>query len=113
MASGAPYVCYWDMVPLVSEQDEYQRTALHFASAGGHAEAADELLLHGADISPINKQGRTFLHLAVLSRSTETVAVLLDKGAVVSTQDLEGSTALHLAADQGHREIINLLIASN
>jgi ankyrin repeat protein len=34
----------------------------------------------------------------------------LDKGAVVSTQDLEGSTALHLAADQGHREIINLLI---
>jgi ankyrin repeat protein len=29
---------------------------------------------------------------------------------VVSAQDLEGSTALHLAADQGHREIINLLI---
>jgi ankyrin repeat protein len=29
---------------------------------------------------------------------------------VVSAQDLEGVTALHLAADQGHREIINLLI---
>jgi ankyrin repeat protein len=29
---------------------------------------------------------------------------------VVPAQDLEGSTALHLAADQGHREIINLLI---
>jgi ankyrin repeat protein len=82
---------------------------LHFSSAGGHAEAADELLLHGADISPVNKKGQTFLHLAVLSRSTGTVAVLLDKGAVVSARNLEGSTALHLAADQGHREIINLL----
>lgn len=60
-------------------QDEYQRTALHFASAGGHAEAADEPLLHGADTSPINKKGQTFLHLAVLSRSPNTVAVLLDK----------------------------------
>jgi ankyrin repeat protein len=28
----------------ISEQDAFQRTALHFASAGGHAEAADELL---------------------------------------------------------------------
>jgi ankyrin repeat protein len=34
----------------------------------------------------------------------------LNKGAVVSAQDLEGSTALHLAADQGQREMINLLI---
>ncbi|KAH9203990.1 ankyrin repeat-containing domain protein, partial [Leptodontidium sp. 2 PMI_412] len=47
----------------VSERDEYQRTALHFALASGHAKATDELLLHGANISPINKQGRTFLHL--------------------------------------------------
>ena len=87
--------------------DGYQRTALHFTLVCGHAKAADELLSHGADISPINK-GQTFLHLAVLSRSTETVAVLLDKGAVVSAQDLEGSTALHVAAGQGYREIINL-----
>jgi ankyrin repeat protein len=36
--------------------------------------------------------------------------VFLDKGVVVSTQDLEGNTVLYLAADQGHREIINLLI---
>jgi ankyrin repeat protein len=82
---------------------------LHFASAGGHAEAADELLSHRADISPIKKR-KTILHLAVLSRFTETVAVLLNKGAVVSAQDLEGSTALHLAANQGQREMINLLI---
>jgi ankyrin repeat protein len=34
----------------------------------------------------------------------------LDKGAVVSAQDLEESTASHLAADQGQREMINLLI---
>jgi ankyrin repeat protein len=67
----------------ISEQDEYQRTALHFVSAGRHAEAADEFLLHGADISPVNTKGQTFLHLVVLSRSTETVAVLLDKGTVV------------------------------
>jgi ankyrin repeat protein len=83
---------------------------LHFPSESGHIEAADELLLHGADISPFNKKGQISLYLAVLSRSTETVAVLLDKGAVVSAQDLEGSTALHVAADQGLREIINLLI---
>ena len=57
---------------------------MHFASAGGYAEAAEELLLHGADISPINKKEQIFLYLVVLSRSTKTVVVLLDKGAVVS-----------------------------
>jgi ankyrin repeat protein len=67
----------------ISEQDEYQRTVLHFASAGGYAEAADELLLHGADISPINTKGQTFLYLVVLNRSTEIVAVFLDKRAMV------------------------------
>jgi ankyrin repeat protein len=34
----------------------------------------------------------------------------LDKGVVVSAQNLEEGTVLHLAANQGHREIINLLI---
>src|SRR5579859_1478199 len=53
----------------MSEQDGYKRTALYFPSVGGHAEAADERILHGADISPINKKGQTFLHLTVLSRS--------------------------------------------
>jgi ankyrin repeat protein len=75
---------------------------LHFASASGHIEAADELFSHGADISLINKKGQTFLHLAVLSKSIKIVAVLLDKGAVVFAQDLEGSIALHVAANQGY-----------
>lgn len=42
------------------------KTALHFALAGGHAEAADKLLSHGEDISPINKKGQAFLHLALI-----------------------------------------------
>jgi ankyrin repeat protein len=36
----------------ILEQDRYQRPALHFISAGGHAEAADELLLHGGTPLP-------------------------------------------------------------
>jgi ankyrin repeat protein len=71
---------------------------------------AEELLLHGADMPPVNEKGRTFLHLAVPSRSVETVRVFLDNGAPISAQDLEGSSALHLAADNGDREIIDLLI---
>ncbi|PMD52988.1 uncharacterized protein K444DRAFT_542759, partial [Hyaloscypha bicolor E] len=74
-------------------------TALHFILAGGHIEAADELLLYGADISPINKKRKTFLYLAVLSRSTEIVVILLDKGAITSARDFKRSTALYIAAN--------------
>jgi ankyrin repeat protein len=49
----------------ISEQNGHQRTALYFASAGGHIEAAEALFLHRADMPPVNKKEENILTLII------------------------------------------------
>jgi ankyrin repeat protein len=65
----------------------------------------DELLKHGADISPNtrDKMGRTILHCAVASGSVEVVKRVLEKEpTLLSEEDNDGWTALHWAARRAY-----------
>lgn len=75
----------------VLKQDGYLRTALYWASLGGHENTVEELHMRGADTS--TTKGQTLIHLAVDSRSPQMVALLLNRGAATSAQDHGGRTA--------------------
>ncbi|KAI9002705.1 ankyrin repeat-containing domain protein [Gaertneriomyces semiglobifer] len=79
--------------------DTSHRTALHFASASGHASCLDILLSHGACVSVSDCNGNSPLHLAVLGGWVECVVLLLRAGA-----DPEGK-------DRGQRTPVMLVRA--
>jgi ankyrin repeat protein len=107
------------------------QTALMWAAAGGHADIAELLVGHGAEIGAATSAsadrvpnscricawkpspgGFTALMFAARSGSTETVARLLEAGA-----DLDGATAeygspLVIAAASGHEQLSLYLLAA-
>ena len=57
------------------------RTALHMACEKGHAEVAEYLLAHEADMEARDSLGNTPLHVATQHQQTQLVQILLDSGA--------------------------------
>ena len=88
-------------------------TALWLAAKRGDAEVIQALLEGGADANEQLPLGRRPLMLASRSGVVEAVEVLLDGGADVNTAETErGTTALMQAADQGHADVMAVLIAN-
>lgn len=68
------------------DTSEQRRTALHYASFGGHVRAADSsivrlLLEHGADPNVEDRHGDTTVHVAARGGRSSCLKVLLDYGA--------------------------------
>jgi len=76
---------------------EFGWTALMFAAREGRKEMVELFINKGANIEAVNNDGYTALHLAV----RDIVKLLLDN---------DGRTALMYAAEQGHKEIIEILL---
>ncbi|KAH9215072.1 ankyrin repeat-containing domain protein, partial [Leptodontidium sp. 2 PMI_412] len=57
------------------------RTALHYASAGGHAEIVGILLDAGEDIDAVDGKGWTALHMAADCGHVEVLMLLVNDGA--------------------------------
>merc|ERR1711904_245894 len=53
-------------------------SALHMASANGHAEIVKELLAAGATVDAANDAGNSAMHWGALNGHTEVVSLLLD-----------------------------------
>lgn len=87
-------------------------TALHLAAFFGHAEAARELIAHGAPPGALahNDSEQTPLHLAVVGGHDEVVSVLLERGAPVDAQEQGGVAPLHTAARRGNVGLVQLLL---
>ncbi len=71
------------------------------------------LLSHGAKAALRNAFGQTALHRAACAGKSLVVAALLQSdSSVVDWKDFseESSTALHLAAEDGHFDVVRLLI---
>jgi len=95
-----------NMLPLV--QNIHGDTALHWASAKGIVEVAENSLWSALPIP--NQNGETALHWTAKSGNPELVSLFLSSKADVNARDKKNMTALHWAAWNGHEEVINNLL---
>ena len=66
----------------------------------------------GIRVNQPNKYGLTALQQACRDGNLALANFLLERGADLSFVDSEGRTALHLASEQGHLDIVSLLVNS-
>jgi ankyrin repeat protein len=86
-------------------------TPLWLAASQGNAEMIETLLEGGADANELLPLGRRPLMLAARSGVVEAVEALLEGGADPNAKESErGTTALMQAADQGHADVIAVLV---
>jgi ankyrin repeat protein len=94
------------------QTDDDGRTALHWASLGGHGEMVAFLVGQGADANSTDSFGRTPLMFASDKGSVGAVRMLLQHmgGQAFQEADDIGRTALHWAASRGREEVVALLL---
>ena len=87
---------------------------LHDAVAEGDMAMVQYLLSTGADVNGVAQPGsKRSLHLAAGSAHAASVArLLIAQGALVDATDAHGDTPLWGAASHGHRDLVELLLAS-
>lgn len=66
----------------------------------------------GIRVNQPNKYGLTALQQACVDGNLELANFLLERGADLSLVDSDGRSALHLASEQGHLDIVSLLVNS-
>jgi ankyrin repeat protein len=82
----------------------------HLESRSRHAEVAQLLVEHGADLTARDNNGCCPLHFASLSGYMELVQFLVEYGADPTAQDKDGWTPLHSASKNGHVDVVRLLV---
>ncbi len=85
----------------------WRRTALHWATCGGHIKLATALLDHGADPNRVDHWGCTSVHLAVDFGQADVLNLLLSRGGDPKRVMGNGKNLLHLAACQGNRDMVD------
>ncbi|KAL2081407.1 hypothetical protein ACEWY4_023260 [Coilia grayii] len=98
-------------VPLESRDSE-GRTALHVATWQGNTRALALLLGRGADPNARDSEGRTPLHSVGWRGHVEAGRLLLEaRGSMVDLAcHQQGATALSIAAQEGHGEVVAMLL---
>jgi len=87
------------------------RTPLYIAAEVGNAAAARILLNRGVDVNKGTELTKeTPLHKAAELGNVEIATMLLDAGCVVDQPDNRGSTPLLCAAQEGHVNVVQLLV---
>ncbi|GCC17406.1 hypothetical protein chiPu_0021527, partial [Chiloscyllium punctatum] len=82
------------------------RTALHWAVAGGNEDALKLLLDHNANVDIEDKFGMTPALLAAWFGHLQLLQILVNAGAKVTIRNSIGQSMHHCAAHQGHLNII-------
>ena len=85
-------------------------TAMAYAGAGGHLDAIDLLIKHGADINKKARFGKTPLNHAVGGGSRAACELLIKHGAALDARNWNGGTLLHEAAFWGQPELIPFFV---
>lgn len=96
----------------VNIADSIGFTPLHSAAYKNNKEAAEQLILRGAQINQKDGFGRTPLHWAAYKGHKEIIMLLISKNADISIKNSNGLTPLHVAASYGNSEIVKLLIST-
>ncbi|XP_018341667.1 PREDICTED: ankyrin repeat and SAM domain-containing protein 1A-like isoform X3 [Trachymyrmex septentrionalis] len=106
-------------VPKVNLATKDNETALHCAAQYGHTEVVAQLLQYGCDPSIRNSRGESALDLAAQYGRLETVELLVrtHPELIESLRNSSSSlifphTPLHLASRNGHRAVVEVLLAA-
>ncbi|KAG7204766.1 hypothetical protein KM043_005178 [Ampulex compressa] len=106
-------------VPNVNLTTKDNETALHCAAQYGHTEVVAQLLQYGCDPSIRNSRGESALDLAAQYGRLETVELLVSTypELIVPLRNSSSSlifphTPLHLASRNGHRAVVEVLLAA-
>lgn len=87
-------------------------SALHWASYHDSLEAAEQLLVVGANVNATTDLGVTPLWLAIENGNSQLVAALLQAGADPSIELLSGETIVMTASQVGNADIVRQLLAA-
>ncbi|XP_077393477.1 uncharacterized protein ankrd50l [Festucalex cinctus] len=97
--------------PPLESRDSEGRTALHVASWQGNVDMADLLLKHGANPNAQDTEGRPPLHSVAWTGHTDVGRRLLSASTVnIDLNCHQGATALSIAAQQGHADVVAVLL---
>lgn len=109
----------------VHERDQYNRTFLHLAAAGGNCQLVQFLVNQGLDVNGIDGTGWTPLHFAVEKRRLEVVRLLLRnervnvnckdvifESSLVMWHTIGNCMPLHHAVHNGDVSMVKLLLSS-
>jgi hypothetical protein len=100
----------------VDDRDAFLRTPLHLATQLKRFKAFDALVTAGADRTARDVTGRTTLEMAARGGSSKMVMALLDNRISGASADVNGgvfyntSTPLQAAAEEGHGEVVDILL---
>lgn len=96
----------------ISLHDGTGYAPLHCASKYGNTEIVRELLERGANIDQKTNYGYTALHIATIHNNPDGADILLNSNANIDERmnDIHRQTSLHRAINDGHYNIINVLL---
>jgi len=87
-------------------------TSLMIAAAENQTEILKLMIEYGANVNSENVFGRTALHFSSKYGFTDIVKILIANGAIINaTNDHSGQPPIFAAIEQGHIEIVDILLA--
>lgn len=101
--------CLVEMRADVNQISEFGLSPLHMAICHGNPEIVKYLITSGANVYDVDLRGTSALQIAVLYGHRELVSDLIQPD-VINRIDRCGNTPINLAADEGHIDVMRLLI---
>ncbi|XP_046548455.1 ankyrin-3-like [Haliotis rubra] len=104
------YILMQNIVDINSKDDE-EMTPVMLAASHGKREVFDILVIKGADLSVVDKDGDNILHVACRGGNVKIVNYILMQNIVdINSKDDEEMTPVMLAAYHGKREVFGILV---